>query len=262
MNGFLPRCMPPRWACEWGEDSCGVFCALDVHGVRQEMRWIPAGEFVMGSPTDEVGRDSNEGPQQSISISDGFWLADTPCRQSFWQAVMGANPSKFIGDDLPVENVSWYDCQECMKKMSFLLPSMNPRFPSEAEWEYACRASDGKESAYNDGSMCTKPRRGKDPALEKLGWFDKNSNDRTHKVCKKGRNAWGLYDMHGNVWEWCEDWFGKYCADPQGPDESPSRVVRGGSWFDSAERCRSAFRSRWRPGSRYGGMGFRFAISQ
>jgi formylglycine-generating enzyme required for sulfatase activity len=146
---------------------------------------------------------------------------------------MGSNPSEFQGDaQRPVENVSWDDCQEYCGKLSERFPRLGAGLPTEGEWEYACRA--GTTGAYNDGSDCTAPE-GCDPALEKLGWFDKNSEGTTHPVRQKTPNRWGLYDMHGNVWEWT--------STPNGP----VRVIRGGSWFNPAQVCQCAFRFGRRP---------------
>jgi len=229
-------------------------------GAVIHLRWIPLGRFPMGSPDDEVGRVNDEGPQHWVTLSRGFWLADAPCTQAEWKAVMGTEPSDFKGSDLPVEQVSWEDCQEFCKRLRSRFPGLGARLPSEAEWEYACRA--GTTGAYNDGSMCTEPR-GKDPALDKLGWFDENSGGKTHSVRQKEANQWGLYDMHGNVWEWCEDWFGDYNADdqvdPAGPASGCGRVFRGGSWYSLARNCRSAKRLWWPLYDRNRSFGFRLA---
>jgi formylglycine-generating enzyme required for sulfatase activity len=210
--------------------SCS-FMDLELDaGVVTHLRWIPPGRFLMGSPDEEVGRDSDEGPQHLVTLSRGFWLAGAPCTQAEWHAVMGTNPSGFKGNDLPVEQVSWRDCREFCKRIRLRFPGLEPRLPTEAEWEYACRA--GTTSAYNDGSACTEPER-KDPALDRLGWFNENSGGKTHQVRQKEANRWGLYDMHGNVREWCEDWYGDYSADdqvdPTGPASGSARVFRGGS---------------------------------
>jgi len=176
---------------------------------------------------------------------------------------MGTVPSSFKGPDLPVENVSWDDCQAFCERMQERLPGLQARLPSEAEWEYACRAT--TSSAFNDDSPCTQPE-GEDPALTKLGWFDKNSEEKTHDVRGLVQNQWGLYDMHGNVWEWCAVWFGSYTADdqvdPTGAVEGSERVLRGGSWDSWAGDCRSAYRDWGQPGGRYRFLGFRLASGQ
>jgi formylglycine-generating enzyme required for sulfatase activity len=240
--------------------SCS-FMDLELDaGVVTHLRWIPPGRFLMGSPDDEVGRDNDEGPQHLVTLSHGFWLADAPCMQAEWRVVMGTEPSDFKGSDLPVEQVRWEECQEFCKRLRSRFPGLEARLPTEAEWEYACRA--GTMSAFNDGSACTEPE-GKDPALEKLGWFGENISEKTHPVRKKEANRWGLYDMHGNVCEWCEDWFGNYDTndqvDPTGPASGLARVRRGGSWFNLAWDCRSASRIWWLPSARRSILGFRLA---
>jgi len=177
---------------------------------------------------------------------------------------MGNVPSRFREDaNCPVERVSWEDCEAFCGKLRQKFSGLEARLPSEAEWEYACRA--GTESAYNDGSACTEPA-GADPALVELGWFAANSEERTHAVRGKRVNAWGLYDMHGNVWEWCADWYGSYSAadqrDPTGPPRGAHRVFRGGSWYSPALICRSASRFNWLPTVRNSYLGFRLARGQ
>jgi hypothetical protein len=234
-----------------------------AHGVVIRLCWIPPGRFLMGSADDESERWSNEGPQHWVTLSHGYWLADAPCTQAEWQAVMGTEPSYFKGSDLPVEQVSWEECQEFCERIRSRFPELDVRLPTEAEWEYACRA--GTTSAYNDGSACTEPE-GKDPALEKLGWFDENSDGKTYPVRKKKANQWGLYDMHGNVREWCEDWYGDYNADdqvdPAGSASGRVRALRGGSWRDQAISCHSADRSGLDPRDCDKVLGFRLASGE
>ena len=218
----------------------------------------------MGSPKNEVGRWDNEGPQHEVTLTRGYWLGETPVTQSQWEAVMGENPSYFKGGDLPVEQVRWHDCLAFSKRLDERCPGLHAALPSEAQWEYACRA--GQSTAFNDGSACTQPV-GNDPALDKLGWFAENSEGKTHSLKKKKPNAWGLYDMHGNVWEWCLDGKRAYGEpseiDPLGPmEESANRVVRGGSWRSLARYCRSAYRGRFGPGNRDQNLGFRLAAGQ
>jgi formylglycine-generating enzyme required for sulfatase activity len=230
-------------------------------GVVTRLHWIPPGQFLMGSPESEVRRSENGGLQHRVTLTKSFWLADAPCTQAEWLAVMGTEPSNFKGPDLPVEQVSWGDCQTFCERLRVRWPGLEARLPTEAEWEYACRA--GTESAFNDGSACTELE-GADPALLKLGWFNENSENITHPVREKGKNVWGLFDMHGNVWEWCADWFGAYAAgeqtDPGGPDTGYGRVFRGGSWYDRAKWCQSASRSGGQPDSRSRDLGFRLAV--
>ena len=260
---ILPAAFPPPWAGGWGEDRKGVFAEVVVRGVTMEMRWIPPGRFLMGSPEDEPGRSKDEGPQHGVTLSRGFWLAATPCTQAQWEAVMGSTPSLFKGPDRPVESVSWEDCRAYCAALNKLLPGLEARLPTEAEWEYACRA--GTTSAFNDGSACTAPE-GDVPALNRLDWYDRDSGGETHMVGQKVANVWWLYDMHGNVWEWCQDLYGSYASesqiDPTGAESGDFRVVRGGGWFFHARICRSAYRFWSHPGFRGDDLGFRLAAGQ
>jgi formylglycine-generating enzyme len=263
---------PPVWAEVFGEDDCGIFAECSVKEVRFVWRWICPGKFTMGSPEDEEGRwqrDEREGPQHEVILTRGFWLGETPVTQAQWQAVMGDNPSHFKGDQRPVECVTWPECRDFVTKLNALLPGLHAALPTEAQWEYACRA--GTQTAFHDGSACNEPS-GKDPALDKLGWFDKNSDGQTHAVKLKAANEWGLYDMHGNVWEWCRDAWdeksyakrGKITLDPETKkdDESAFRVVRGGSWYNRAKTSRAAIRGWNRPEYRWGNRGLRLAAGQ
>jgi formylglycine-generating enzyme required for sulfatase activity len=253
-----------------------VFCEFVIADVRFVMRWIPPGRFLMGSPELEDGRrDADEGPQHSVTISRGFWMGETPVTQEQWRAVvkaaddktqLPAAPSHFKGKDLhPVENVTWYQSVDfCDLLTSLLGHQINFCLPSEAEWEYACRA--GTNTAFSDGSACTAPQ-GREPALDRLGWFDGNSSRMTQVVRQKQCNAWGLYDVHGNVWEWCWDakrWYERgACVDPLGSlDAGASRVLRGGGWFSWARSCRSAFRFARAPGGAWDGLGLRLSAGQ
>ncbi len=186
-----------------------------VNGVEFAFRWCPAGTFMMGSPTSEEGRYDDE-KQHRVTLTKGFWMMEMEVTQKQWKAVMENNPSNFKGDDLPVECVSWNDCQEFCRKCSALgLPVL---LPTEAQWEYACRA--GSTDAYAGN-------------LDDMAWYYKNSGSKTHPVGTKNPNAWGLYDMHGNVWEWCQDWKGDYpkgsVTDPTGPANGSLRVSRSGT---------------------------------
>jgi formylglycine-generating enzyme required for sulfatase activity len=177
-----------------------------------------------------------------------LWLADTPCTQALWVAVMGENLSRFKGPRRPVERVSWEDVQRFIRQLEAQVDGL--RLPTEAEWEYACRA--GTSSARYAAQ------------LEEIAWFDVNSEGGTHEVGLKRPNAWGLQDMLGNVWEWCADGWRSYesakVIDPC--DNGPYRVFRGGAWSDSARLVRAAFRSAVPPGSRDGSLGFRLARGQ
>ena len=220
-----------------------------VDGVKYAFRGCPAGSFKMGSPSSESGRDNDEGPQHEVTFTKGFWMLETEVTQAMWRSVMGSNPSHFKGDNLPVEQVSWDDCQEFCKKLSNKI-GMKISLPTEAQWEYACRA--GTTGVYAGD-------------LDAMGWYSSNSGSETHPVGQKQANAWGLYDMHGNVWEWSQDWYGDYpsgsVTDPTGPKGGSHRVIRGGGWNYYAQYCRSAIRNGRTPGNRSLHLGFRLVGS-
>jgi formylglycine-generating enzyme required for sulfatase activity len=221
---------------------------------------ISPGNFIMGSPETELGRSDDELPHE-VSITHAFFLQTTPVTQGQWKAVMGNNFSRFSpnGDDHPVESVSWYECQKFIERLNSI-KEHTYRLPTEAEWEYACRA--GKFSSCSEGEIvelfCDH-----DPNLDAVGWYCGNSDRTTHSVAQKKSNPWGCYDMHGNVLEWCQDWYGTYPAttqtDPMGPITGPGRVIRGGSWFSNAKSCRSAARFYWSPNAKSDFIGFRLA---
>ena len=207
----------------------------------------------MGSPSSEEWRGDDE-TQHKVKISRGFWLAETETTQELWKAVMRDNSSYFKGNDLPVENVSWNDCQEFIEKLNSKSgKGLHFQLPSEAHWEYACRA--GTRGAYNVSGA----------SLDSLAWYYGNSDSNTHKVGTKSPNAWGLYDMLGNVWEWCSDWYGAYpsgdATDPTGPQNGSGRVARGGGWDDAFGVCRSAYRDGNSPADRLDILGFRLELT-
>jgi formylglycine-generating enzyme required for sulfatase activity len=205
----------------------------------------------MGSPENEEGRWEAEGPRHEEIIATGFWLFDTPCTQALWEAVMGTgtNPSHYKGPDRPVDCVSWTDCQEFVKRLNERLGGLQVGLPSEAQWEYACRA--GTETA----------RYGED--LDAIAWYDGNSGGETHDVRRKAPNGWGSYDMLGNVWEWCADaWRDDYSqtrVEESVGGSSVHRVIRGGSWLSDARYARAACRNHDDPSLRFDGLGFRCA---
>lgn len=249
-------------------------------GAAIEMVLVPAGKFLMGSPAGEADRDSDEGPQHPVSVSS-FYMAKYEVTQAEWRAVaalpgvkigLSPDPSNFKGDNLPVEQVRWEEAIEFCARLS-AATGKTYRLPTEAEWEYACRA---RTTGRYAGS------------LDEMGWYGNNSGrlrldadkiwktDRinyakrvtgngcqTHSVGQKKPNGFGLYDMHGNVWEWCMDWFSKdyytpiLIVDPTGPSTGSDRVFRGGGWGDSARNCRSALRSGDKPAYRSPDLGFR-----
>lgn len=230
--------------------SIGEMRVVDLgSAVKLTLCYIPAGSFTMGSRASESDRSADE-DQLPVKISRGYWLAKTECTQAQWRAVMGTEPSHFKGDDLPVESVSWEDAKEFMTKLkgkNVLPAGWQWSLPSEAQWEYACRA--GTTTAYAG-------------ELERMAWYDGNSGFTTHAVGTKAANAWSLQDMHGNVWEWCSDWYDTKLSggsDPRGAPSGSDRVHRGGSWFGSGQFCRSARRGGVVPGFRSIDFGFRVA---
>jgi len=258
-------------------------------GVKLELVWCPPGAFTMGSPADEEGRFPNE-KQHKVTLTKGFWLGKHEVTQRQWQSVMGKNPSRFksAGLDAPVEQVSWKDCQEFLKKLTARVAGELPngyvyRLPTESEWEYACRA--GTETALHTGDIRILGKRNA-PALDPIAWYSGNSvvtyeggsdssgwkekqenhsRAGTHPVGRKKPNGWGLHGMIGNVAEWCQDQYGTYpsgaVTDPAGAGRGSRRVCRGGGWNISAGRCRSAFRSGSGPSNSYDVLGFRVALA-
>jgi formylglycine-generating enzyme required for sulfatase activity len=220
-------------------------------GVKIDFVLIPAGSFQMG---DEKGK-SNEKPVHKVNITKPFYLGKYEVTQEQWQAVMGSNPSHFKGPKNPVEQVSWDNCQAFLNKLNEKSRSGGVKFglPTEAQWEYACRA--GTTTQYSVGD---------DPAkLGDYAWWKENAEKTTHPVGQKKPNAWGLYDMHGNVFEWCADWYAAYSNssvdDSTGPTSGSDRVLRGGCWSFDAGLCRSAFRFIGTPAFRFHILGFRVA---
>jgi formylglycine-generating enzyme required for sulfatase activity len=260
MNPF-PSPFPPVWATAWGEDRYGLYAEFEVGGVVQVCRWIPPGQFLMGSPEDEAGRWENEGPQHEVTLS-GFWLADTACTQALWQAVMGKNPANFQSNEQnPVEQVSWNDCSAFFEKLNQMLPELAAWFPTEAKWEYACRA--GTTTPFSFGANIMPEQVNYQGDFPYAGGTRGVYRQKTVPVASLPANGWGLYEMHGNVLEWCADWFGDYAAvpqtDPEGPSQGPGRVLRGGSWFNDGPIVRSAYRHHVAPGYRYDSFGLRLS---
>jgi formylglycine-generating enzyme required for sulfatase activity len=225
--------------------------------IGMEFVLIPAGKFEMGSPPDEEGRDSDEGPVHHVNIEKAFYMGRYEVTQKQWRAVMGDNPSHFKGDDLPVEQVSWDDVQEFIKKLNEKEGIDTYRLPSEAEWEYACRA--GTTTRYSFGDS--------ESRLGDYAWYNSNSGSQTHPVGQKKANPWGLYDLHGNVWEWVQDsWHSNYDGAPADgsaweSEDGANRVLRCGCCGNYAWGCRSAIRGRFAPRTRGSILGFRLLKS-
>jgi formylglycine-generating enzyme required for sulfatase activity len=234
--------------------------AFRVAGVRQALRWIPPGRFRMGSPSTEPERDDDERLHEVV-LTWGFWLAETACTQALWEAVMGENPSHFKGLERPVENVSWEDVQGFIARLNERVSGLEVRLPTEAEWEYACRA--GTKTPFWFGDQITPEQANYDGNYPYAGGKKGVYREETVEVKALPANGWGLYQMHGNVWEWCADWYSEYpegtVIDPSGPQGGADRVLRGGSWVVNGRRLRSAYRNRDGPGNRYGHIGFRLA---
>lgn len=249
------------WAEEWGQDGYGPWASFSVtdgtgRPVAQLLRWCPPGRFLMGSPEDEKGRRGNEGPRHEVVFARGFWMFETAVRQELWQAVMGDNPSSFKGAMLPVTNVSWEDARRFVERLNAAKPGLWADLPSEAQWEYACRA--GTETAYSFGALV---------GAEQVR-FGQRRNDGPVPVGSLPANGWGLYEMHGNVYEWCIDmWHDNYEGAPADGSAwidggAAYHVFRGGSWFSGARYVRAAYRFRFVPGSRFVSLGLRCARVQ
>ena len=265
--------LPPQFPCDWavayGEDVYGLWQAFEVAGVRQVMRWIPPGTFIMGSPESEPGRSDDE-TKHPVRLTAGLWLADTACTQALWAGVMGgANPSRFKGDPLnPVDTVSWTDVvDKFLPRLNDQVPGLAAMLPSEAWWEYACRGDAERNKLFWFGDQVHNGEVNFDGS-EPLSSGKKSAYHRTTvPVQALPCNGWGAYQMHGNVWEWCADWLAPYpvgeSQDPAGPSatppESPRRVLRGGSWVSEARACRSAVRGANIPGLRNRALGFRLS---
>jgi len=223
-------------------------------GVSMKLVRIRPGKFMMGSPDSEPGRGKDEGPQHEVTVSKPFYMGFTEVTQAQYEAVMGTNPSKFKGPTNPVDTVSLTDASDFCRKLSEKC-GRTVRLPTEAEWEYACRA--GCKTAFFFGDT--------DTGLADYAWFEKNNSaGTTHPVAQKKPNAWGLYDMLGNEREWCADWYGPYTAgaavDPKGPASGDNGVLRGGGWFGGWQTCRAASRIKQHHANRTDGFGFRVVV--
>ncbi len=257
---------PPLWASACGDDRFGLFAELVLPSATQRFRWVEPGRFVMGADKHELETIPkefrkyyiDESPRHEVELTEGYWLADTPCTQGLWQAVMGGeNPSHFKDQadatNRPVEQVSWDDVQGFVGALKKLLPEgSQPCLPSEAQWEYAARA--GTQSAYGWGD---------DADSAKANWDGEQRG--TTAVKRYEPNACGIYDLHGNVWEWCAGGKRKYTKaavvdPPDDASEEAFRVLRGGSWINPPGIARSACRGDARRGRRGYGAGFRLAL--
>lgn len=241
------------------DDDCRSPVSADTYANHLAMTFnlIPAGTFWMGSPLTDFARDADNEEQHEVTLTQSFYMQSTEVTQEQWVEVMGSNPSYFREcGDCPVEQVSWDDAQEFIARLNSVEDNGEYRLPTEAEWEYAARGD--RPTAFSNGEITGYDPNNEfacivDPNLEKVGWYCYNSADTTHPVAGKEPNDYGLFDMHGNVWEWCEDWYGSdYYSlssrdDPEGPSTGSHRVIRGGSWLHFARLSRSATRGNRSP---------------
>lgn len=252
--------------------------------VKLDLVYVEPGSFTMGSSTNEVGHILNE-ISHTVNLTHGFWIGKYEVTQAQWSAVMGGNPSRKKGENLPVDQVSSVEALDFCKKLTEqeqvagrLPEGYVFTLPTEAQWEYACRAG-STTSFYNGGDL---EKSGEDEginkkctALDEIGWYSENAGKKSHPVGEKKPNAWGIYDMQGNVWEWCLDtcnyesrWRGAMTdayvdgiTDPLCTAKGSYRILRGGSWRTPAESCRVAFRSNFSPKKGYYSIGFRVVLS-
>jgi formylglycine-generating enzyme required for sulfatase activity len=233
--------------------GAGEGSVLKVPDLNIEMVYLRPGTFAMGSPDSE----SKERPVTRVTLTKGYGLGKTAVTQGQWEALMGNNPARFNGEDHPVEMVSWNDAMEFCTKLTErerqagrVPDGYEYTLPTEAQWEYACRAGTTGDYAGN---------------LDSMAWYSRNSGKTTHRVGQRQPNAWGLHEMHGNVWEWCRDWFGSYAGfdvtDPVGPSWGSTRVYRGACWVNDPGDCRSAHRDSLDPGTTSYRLGFRVALA-
>ena len=225
------------------------------NGINIEMVKVEAGSFDMGATPEMENPDASEKPVHRVTLTNNYNIGKYEVTQALWQAVMGNNPSYFKGEDLPVEQVSWNDCQDFISKLN-AMTGKKFRLPSEAEWEYAARGGKKSRGYQYSGSN----------TLGDVAWNDGNSGSKTHAVGTKQPNELGIYDMTGNVWEWCQDWYGSYSSSPQtnptGAVSGSGRVYHGGSWVSSARDCRSSYRGLSTPGARSFILGLRLVLSE
>ena len=224
------------------------------NGISIEMVKVEAGTFMMGATSEQKYPYDDEKPVHQVTLTNDYYMGKYEVTQALWEAVMGSNPSYFKGDNLPVETVSWNDCQEFISKLNSLT-GRKFFLPTEAEWEYAARGGKKSRSYQYSGSS----------NISDVAWYNGNSGSKTHPVGTKQANELGIYDMSGNVWEWCWDWYGSYSSssqtNPTGADSGSSSVRRGGGWYDDARGCRLSHRHHFTPDDRYYNLGLRLALS-
>ena len=235
--------------------SSTVSLSAELNKLINNMVYVSGGTFTMGATSEQGSEaESDEKPTHSVTLSS-YYICKYEVTQALWRAVMGSNPSYFKGDNLPVESVSWNDCQTFINRLNSYT-GRNFRLPTEAEWEFAARGGNYSRRYKYSGSNY----------IDDVAWYGDNSGDRTHPVGTKQANELGLYDMSGNVWEWCSDWYGSYSSysqsNPTGANSGSSRVNRGGCWNYFAKICRSSNRSIDAPSNRCNYLGLRLVLSQ
>ena len=239
-----------------GFSSSGNTITIPVKdGISIDMVRVEAGTFTMGATAEMEDTEDDEKPTHRVTLTNDYYIGKYEVTQALWKAVMGNNPSEYKGDNLPVEKVSWNDCQEFLSKLN-RITGKTFRLPTEAEWEYAARGGNKSRGYQFSGSS----------NLSDVAWYDDNSGYVTHAVGSKQSNELGIYDMTGNVWEWCQDWYGKYSSssqiNPTGANSGSDRVIRGGSWNNTAWFCRSSCRLNYTPGFRNDCLGLRLVLSE
>ena len=224
-------------------------------GISIDMVRVEAGTFTMGATPEMENPSEDEKPPHQVTLTNNYYIGKYEVTQALWQAIMGNNPSGYKGDNLPVEQVSWDDCQEFISQLN-RITGKTFRLPTEAEWEYAARGGKKSRGYQYSGSN----------NLSDVAWYYANSGNKTHAVGSKQANELGIYDMSGNVWEWCQDWYDDYNSssqtNPTGANSGSYRVFRGGSWFSSAWDCRSSYRDSITPGFRSFNLGLRLVLSE
>ena len=238
-----------------GELTTGRITIPVKDGISIDMVRVEAGTFTMGATAEMKDPYIDEKPTHQVTLTNDYYIGKNEVTQALWQAVMGNNPSSFKGDNLPVEKVSWNDCQEFISKLN-RITGKTFRLPTEAEWEYAaCGGNKSRGYQYSGSNN-----------LSDVAWYYDNSGSKTHSVGTKQANELGIYDMSGNVWEWCQDWKGFYSSfsqvNPTGADSGSGRVYRGGSWSYFARLCRSSCRNSYSPDGRYSSLGLRLVLSE
>ena len=222
--------------------------------VSYRMKYVSGGTFTMGATSEMTEPWNDEKTTHQVTLSS-YYIGETEVTQALWKAVMGSNPSYFKGDNLPVETVSWNDCQTFISKLNSLT-GKRFRLPTEAEWEFAARGGNQSRHTQYSGSS----------RIDDVAWYKSNSDNKTHPVKTKQPNELGIYDMTGNVWEWCQDWYGSYNSyaqtNPTGASSGSFRVRRGGSWCHSPRLCRSSYRLDYAPGYSDYDLGLRLVLSQ